>query len=173
MHAAWATGHEKVAVLLDHSSCDDDHRRALVGRHARGPGVSGASARNKQAVRIGQVGHLGFRAVQRVAPKSISAWLKSKTWRIGRTMREIAQRWRRIACAFGSPRPTKIRNNTRATFVSRMAARWPKAKLKTAPAVYSPMPLNDRSVASSRGSSPPYRSTDSRAIACSRRGRTL
>ena len=92
---------------------------------------------------------------------------------IGKTVRETSHKWRRIACDFGSPAPTNTRNNTRATFVSRIAARCPKAKLNTAPAVYAPIPLNDRSVASSPGSSPPYRSTDSRAIACRRRGRML
>ena len=55
----------------------------------------------------------------------------------------------------GTHPSTNTRNNTRATLVSRMAARWPKAKLMTAPAVYSPMPLKDRSVASSDGSWPP------------------
>jgi hypothetical protein len=34
-----------------------------------------------------------------------------------------------------SPLPTNTRNMTRATFVSRMAARLPNAKLITAPAV--------------------------------------
>ncbi len=42
--------------------------------------------------------------VQTVAPKSISAWLKSKTWRCGSTVRETVPQCRFIACAFGSPR---------------------------------------------------------------------
>ena len=57
-----------------------------------------------------------------------------------------------VACAFGAPFPMNTRNSTRATFVSRIAARSRNAKLRMAPAVYAPMPLNDSSVASSDGS---------------------
>ena len=85
----------------------------------------------------------------------------------------MLHRRRRIACALASPRPTNTRKSTRATLVSRIAARCPNAKLRIAPAVYAPMPLNERSVSSSDGNSPPYRATDSRAIACRRRGRML
>ena len=64
----------------------------------------------------------------------------------------------RIAWLPIAPVPTNTRNSTRATLVSRMAARLPKAKLLTAPAVYAPMPLNESSVSSSSGSRPPKRS---------------
>ena len=117
--------------------------------------MSGLKGYALQPVCMGQIRHFGLRAVQSVAPKSISAWLKSNTWRCGSTVRETAQRCRFIACAFGAPRPTKMRKRTRATLVSRIASRWPNAKLMTAPAVYSPIPLNERSVGPSEGSSPP------------------
>ena len=93
--------------------------------------------------------------MQVIAPKSISAWLKSNTRLWGSSARDTLHRCFRIAWLLGSPSPTKTRNSTRATFVSRIAARWPNAKLRIAPAVYCPMPLNDSSVASSDGSSPP------------------
>ena len=41
-----------------------------------GPGVNGYA---RQLFAIGQTRHLGLRATQTIAPKSISAWLKSKT----------------------------------------------------------------------------------------------
>src|SRR5688572_17996914 len=105
------------------------------------------ASRDRQKAFIEQVGHFGLRALQCVAPKSISAWLKSKTCLLGSTADDTVHRCFFIACDFGSPLPTKIRNSTRATFVSRMAARSRNAKLRMAPAVYSPMPLNDNSVA--------------------------
>jgi hypothetical protein len=102
-----------------------------------------------------QAGHFGLRALQCVAPKSISAWLKSKQCLCGSTAADTFHKCFFIAWLFGSPVPTKIRNSTRATLVSRMAARSRKAKLRIAPAVYSPMPLNDSSVSRSLGSLPP------------------
>ena len=56
----------------------------------------------------------------------MSAWLKSKTCLCGTSASEIAHRCLRIACAFGSPRRTNTRNSTRATLVSRIAARSPE-----------------------------------------------
>ena len=95
---------------------------------------------------IGQTRHFGLRALQCVAPKSISAWLKSNTCWCGSSAADSAHSRFFIAWLFGSPLPMKTRNSTRATLVSRMAARSRKAKLRIAPAVYSPMPLNDSSV---------------------------
>ena len=66
--------------------------------------------------------------------------------RCGSTVRDISHSDRFIACVFGLPRPTKTRNSTRATLVSRIAARSRNAKDRIAPAVYSPMPLNESSV---------------------------
>src|SRR4029079_5228855 len=146
VHAFLPSRDQVRAVTLDHGGGDDES-------HARS--WSGLNGYARQPALIAQTRHAGLRAVQSVAPKSISAWLKSKTWRCGSTVRETSHRWRFIACVFGLPRPMKTRNNTRATLVSRIAARRPKAKLMTAPAVYSPMPLNDRSVSSSSGTSPP------------------
>ena len=114
---------------------------------------------------IGQVPQRGFRALQTVAPKSMSAWLKSNTCLRGTSVSEMAHSIFLVACARGSPSATNMRKRTRATLVSRIAARCPKAKLRIAPAVYAPMPLNESSVVSSDGSSPPYRVTDSFAIA--------
>ena len=58
---------------------------------------------------IGHASQSGLRAAQTVAPKSINAWLKSKTCRWGSTARETSHRCAFIACAFGSPLPTKMR----------------------------------------------------------------
>src|SRR6185295_10063486 len=147
-------------VALDQGGGDDDRGHEERRRHS-------------QSFCIGHTRHFGERATQIIAPKSISAWLKSNTCRTGTSESESAQRWRFIAWLFGSPVPTNIRNSTRATLVSRIAARSRNAKLRIAPAVYCPMPLNDSSVASSWGSCPPYFATDSRAIDCRRRGRML
>ena len=48
---------------------------------------------------------------------------------------DIAHRCLFMAWLFGSPLPMKTRNNTRATLVSRIAARSRNAKLRIAPAV--------------------------------------
>ena len=80
--------------------------------------------------------------------------MKSKTRRRGRTVDEICHRWRFIACAVWSPRPTNVRKSSRATLVSTIGTRAPNAKLWIAPTVYWPSPLNDRRVASSDGSVP-------------------
>src|SRR4029079_7778803 len=80
--------------------------------------------------RSGHSEQRGVRAEQTVAPKSISAWLKSKTCARGSTVSDTRQRCCTIACAFGLPRATNTRNSTRATLVSRMAARSRKAKLR-------------------------------------------
>src|SRR3990167_7157290 len=66
------------------------------------PGLNGNAA---QSLASGQTRHFGLRATHTVAPKSISAWLKSKTWRIGRTALEPAQRRGRPAGGFGSSMP--------------------------------------------------------------------
>src|SRR5476651_2653616 len=170
VHALLPSRDEVRPVMLDDRRGDHDGGRwSLVVGHLSG-GVNGYA---RQLFAIGQTRHFGFLATQIIAPKSISAWLKSNTWRIGITVSEIFQRCRFIAWLFGSPLATKTRNRTRATFVSRIAARSRNAKLRMAPAVYAPIPLNDSSVSWSDGSWPPYFSTDSRAIDCSRFGRML
>src|SRR4029077_4075276 len=142
---------EESAVALDHRRGDDDRRHDECRRHA-------------QSFFIGHTRHFGSRATHTIAPRSISAWLKSKTSRTGTSVSDTVHRWRFIAWLFGSPVPTNIRNRTRATLVSRIAARSRNAKLRIAPAVYCPMPLNDSSVASSWGSCPPYFATDLRGL---------
>src|SRR5262245_31966613 len=155
MYAFLPPGHEERAVAFDDRGRDYDSRR-----HA-------------QSLAIGHTRHRGLRATQMRAPKSISAWLKSNTSRVGTSVSDTAHKCRFIAWLLGSPLPTKTRKSTRATLVSRIAARSRNAKLRIAPAVYAPMPLNDRSVSSSDGSWPPYFATASRAIDCKRLGRML
>ena len=63
-----AAGHEKRAVLLDDCRDDDDHgfvAAAALARPMRGNEVHDRV--------IGHASHFGFRAVQIVAPKSMSA----------------------------------------------------------------------------------------------------
>ena len=52
-----------------------------------------------RAFRIGQTRHFGVRATQIIAPKSISAWLKSKNRLRGTRTSDTAQRCFFIACA--------------------------------------------------------------------------
>src|SRR5262249_48780212 len=112
-------------------------------RHYRptGPGLGHYADRDlspitdAQSFDIGHTRHFGLRATQIIAPRSISAWLKSKTWREGTSASDSVHRWRFIAWLFGSPSPTKTRKSTRATLVSRIAARSRNAKLRIAPAV--------------------------------------
>ncbi len=122
---------------------------------------------------MGHSPHAGLRAVHTSAPKSMRAWLKSNTRLRGTIASETTHRCFRIRCDFASPRPTTTRKRTRATLVSRIGARLPNAKLIIAPAVYGPMPLNERRTCSSAGSEPPKRVTASRAMAWRRRGRML
>ena len=56
-----------------------------------------------QSGRIGHSVQRGFRGVQTIAPKSISAWLKSNTRSRGRTAEDNSQRCRFVAWLFGSP----------------------------------------------------------------------
>src|SRR4051794_16168926 len=169
VHALRAAGDQEAAVSFDHGGGDHHSRLPSVVGHRSG-GVNGKA---RHPLAIGQTRHFGLRATQIIAPKSISAWLKSNTCRCGITVSEIFHRCRFIAWLLGSPAATKTRNSTRATLVSRIAARSRNAKLRIAPAVYAPIPLNESSVASSDGSRPPYLATDSRAIDCSRFGRML
>src|SRR4029453_8780189 len=161
------------------AEADDGAGDALGGAIGTGvPAISGRRSRShiasdRQKPFIEQVGHFGLRALRCVGPKSISAWLKSNTCLCGSTAADTVQRGFFIAWVFGSPLPTKILKSTRATFVSRMAARSRNAKLRMAPAVYSPMPWNDSSVSRSLGSRPSYFSTACCAIDCSRFGRML
>ena len=97
---------------------------------------------------------MGFLGTQTVAPRSINPWLKSNTCLCGTSASDSIQSRRFIACVFGLPLAMNTRKSTLATLVSRMAARWPKAKLRMAPQVYLPMPLNERSVGSSDGNLP-------------------
>ena len=73
MDPVWATGDEKAPISLDDSGGDDNDPDSVLERHTAGEDAFCASARCEHAVRIGHVGHLGLRAVQSVAPKSISA----------------------------------------------------------------------------------------------------
>ena len=92
---------------------------------------------------IGQIRHFGLRAVQSVAAASVRQDLFTaiKPCRAVKT---------------ATPVPANV---TRSFYVAGTtgfpAQGWPNAKLMTAPAVYSPMPLNERSVGPSDGSSPP------------------
>src|SRR5205807_7045464 len=112
-----STRHEKPSVALDDGRGDDD------GRHL------GVNGNERQLFDIGHTRHFGLRAEQTIAPKSISAWLKSNTSR-GSTAADTDQRCFVMAWLFGSPLATNTRNSTRATFVSRMAARSRNAKLR-------------------------------------------
>lgn len=71
------------------------------------------------------------------------------------------------------PCPMKTRKRRRAMLVSTIAARLPNAKLWMAPTVYSPIPLNVRRVSVSEGNAPLCLAMTSRAMAWSRRGRSL
>ena len=114
------------AVALDDRGGDDD-RRSSVGRRT---GTRGSSCA------IGQTRHFGFRATQTIAPKSISAWLKSKT---------CAHRHERLRDAStdaassrgSSDRPRRRRRGT--ARARRWCREWPRArrnaKLRIAPAV--------------------------------------
>ena len=115
------------------ASDDDDVRAAVM--HARALRRRVERDRRGTSASSDTVRHCGLRAEQTVAPKSISAWLKSKTWRWGSTAREIVPQVLLHRVALRIARPTNTRNSTRATFVSRIAARLPNAKLITAPAV--------------------------------------
>ena len=73
-----AAAHEHITPHPTAAASDstaDLHSPRLRARIARS-GLNGYAA---HAGRIGQIKHFGLRAVQTVAPKSISAWLKSKT----------------------------------------------------------------------------------------------
>src|SRR5437773_9198639 len=96
-----APRHQESSVALDHRRRDDD------GCHL-GVGVNG---NDRQPFDMGQTRHLGFLAEQTMAPKSISAWLKSNTSR-GRTDADTDHRCFRIAWLFRSPAPMKTRNST-------------------------------------------------------------
>src|SRR5262249_23288534 len=65
--------HEKRIVVFDDRRHDDERRHV-------GGEVNGAV---RQSLAIGQTRHLGLRATQTIAPKSMIAWLKSNTRRTG------------------------------------------------------------------------------------------
>ena len=67
--AALAPRDQKRVVRFDDGCGDDDPRHFAAG--------SNGNAR--QLLAIGHTRHFGLRATQTMAPKSISAWLKSKT----------------------------------------------------------------------------------------------
>ena len=50
---------------------------------------------------MGHSRHRGLRAIHTVAPKSMSAWLKSKTWRWGTRVSANCQSWRRVRVGLG------------------------------------------------------------------------
>jgi hypothetical protein len=61
--AALTACQQKVVVVLDDRSRDDDRRHCL----------SGLNGKARQLFAIGQTRHFGFRATQTIAPKSINA----------------------------------------------------------------------------------------------------
>src|SRR4030095_8343717 len=115
---------------------DDDGPPSFALRHS-----SFNRRADLQSRRIGHSPQRGLRAVQSVAPKSMSAWLKSKTCFFGSTDSEMDQSWLIVAWLFGSPCPTNTLNSTRATLVSRIAARSRNAELPVAPARAAPSAL--------------------------------
>jgi hypothetical protein len=74
---------QKAAALLDDRGRHDDRR------HVPGFRVNGNV---RQPLDIGQAGHLGLRATHTVAPRSMRAWLKSKTCRDGTSISDIVHR---------------------------------------------------------------------------------
>src|SRR5262249_52371644 len=97
------TCEQERAVALDDGGGNDDEGRTHQSLRGGRPALT-------QKRCIGQTRHCGFRAVQSVAPKSISAWLKSNTCFLGRTDSDTAHRWLVVAWLLRSPRPTKTRN---------------------------------------------------------------
>jgi hypothetical protein len=75
-----APGDEKAIVALDHCGRHDDRRHLAAWRGAFVLRVSrlGLKGKARQLFTMGHTRHLGFRATHTMAPKSISAWLKSK-----------------------------------------------------------------------------------------------
>ena len=63
---------QKAAVAFDDGGADDQ---------AVHEDLSGLKGNERQLLVMGQIRHLGFLATQTIAPKSISAWLKSNTCR--------------------------------------------------------------------------------------------
>jgi hypothetical protein len=80
--------------------------------------------------------------------------IEIEDWRCGRTSRDSSHSFLSICASEDRRGRRKPEQHARDVGVE-IAARLPKAKLITAPAVYAPMPLNDRSVSSSSGSAPP------------------
>src|SRR5947199_262659 len=72
VNACWSSRDQEVAIAFDDRGGHDQ------GRHA-----SGEKGNALQPLAIGQTRHFGLRATQIVAPRSINAWLKSKTSRRG------------------------------------------------------------------------------------------
>lgn len=81
VRAGLPAGHQKTAVALDDGG-DDDHHRAChlllarpvrFGAFAPGSSFAGLKGNASQIEAIGQTRHLGFRAAQMTAPKSIRA----------------------------------------------------------------------------------------------------
>jgi hypothetical protein len=96
--------------------------------------------REAQSPAEGQIGQRGERAVQMVAPASMSAWFQL-----------YAEREGRISCASVQISPLlrsedvpgirqKTRERNRWTFTSTMGTARPNAEESTARAVYGPMP---------------------------------
>jgi hypothetical protein len=85
--------------------------------------------------RAGQAEQPGARAVQFVAPRSMSAWFHSPDRPAGTSAPASRQRRRLHAADFAGPRTRKTRDKTRATFVSTVPTSAPKAMLATAAAV--------------------------------------
>ena len=82
MDALLAACQQKAIVALDDRGGDDD----------RDHGLSGLKGNARQLFAIGHTRHFGFRATQTIAPKSISAWLKSKTCRTGTSVSDTRHR---------------------------------------------------------------------------------
>ena len=128
------------SVALDDGGRDDERHLARSRSGVNGIGAAASSP-------SGRRGTSDFAPTQTIAPKSISAWLKSKTWRAGHERRRDGPQVRlhRVALRIAACRRTRERARAR-RWCRESRARWPNAKLRIAPAVYAPMPLNESSV---------------------------
>src|SRR5207244_366476 len=102
----------------DERRCDLDHERHGAPRTLREATVA-------QKPFIGQEGHFGFRGVHHVAPKSMSAWLKSYARPRGTRTSARSQNARSPRTRASRRGPTKTRPRTRRTLVSSTAASLP------------------------------------------------
>jgi len=83
MHACLASADEESGAIFDDRGTDDDD----LSHEA-----SGLNGNVRQLADIGQTRHFGRLATQTMAPRSIKAWLKSKTFRVGTSAADTAHR---------------------------------------------------------------------------------